>query len=543
MPSRGVPDAVVEEVRRAADILDVASEFAEFRRVGREHVARCPYPDHEDKTPSFFANPEKNVYLCRGCKKKGDAIQLVRDLDGLSFADTVRSLAGRYGVDAGSGGGPALLHGRARRKARPEPPPPPPVEPARDDLGGLATRFTAALPGSLGEKYLASRGVPPDLARRHGLGYAAPGEWPQDRREGGGRNRAHLWRYGRIVVPHQRLDGTLVSLYGRAVGEAAKLPQGEVEAFKRRKHRHLPGNKGFFNARVLGDGRGALHVAEGPFDALALLASGCERTVAIFAAREWKWHWIPPDVRRLVLAFDTDETGREAREQLSEGARLRGIEVAYLDTEAYGGEKDPAAAYASGKLSIGEWPDREPDHPDVGEEERQRRRTQTAERERCRAEAEQLLARAREEAELNRAVGPAPKPVPASAPRTGPGDELTVERAVAELRRGGSGPALALANHLESRSERSIEHVIRAVVHARGLDPSSWREHAGTVEEAVKVLGRERVKTETLERTYAASEKRSREALDRAVVAEPADIPDDPRERLRRNVAGREGKG
>lgn len=232
--------------------------------------------------------------------------------------------------------------GDARRSASvPHPPPPPPfppVKPVRDDLNALLKRFQVALPGNWGERYLQLRGIPLDIARKHGIGYAAPKEWP-----------GRPWKGGRLVVPHHRPDGALVNLYGRAVTKG--------EAPKALKHDHLKGNKGWFNARVLARGEGPLHVCEAPLDALALIAAGYERTVAIYGTYGWRWEWIPSGVRRIVLATDADEGGEKAREKIGGEARMRGIEVAYLDAESYGGEKDAAAAYAKDVLRIGAWPE------------------------------------------------------------------------------------------------------------------------------------------------------------------------------------------
>jgi DNA primase len=55
-----------------------------MRRVGKERVGRCPLPDHEDKTPSFTVNPEKDLWWCHGCLRGGDVItlaQLAWDID------------------------------------------------------------------------------------------------------------------------------------------------------------------------------------------------------------------------------------------------------------------------------------------------------------------------------------------------------------------------------------------------------------------------------------------------------------------------------
>ena len=118
--------------------------------------------------------------------------------------------------------------------------------------------FQAALPGSRGEVYLRQRGIPLALAQQLGVGYAAPGTWPHVARD---------WRGGRVVFPHTTPDGRLVNLYGRAVGTAEQVP-------KAKRHDHLPGTKGYFNAAALHAGTGPLWVCEGAFDALALLAAG-----------------------------------------------------------------------------------------------------------------------------------------------------------------------------------------------------------------------------------------------------------------------------
>jgi|SRR5215204_6591452 len=46
--------------------------------MGKEFVARCPLPNHQDKTPSFTVNPVKNVFFCHGCLRGGDVIELAR---------------------------------------------------------------------------------------------------------------------------------------------------------------------------------------------------------------------------------------------------------------------------------------------------------------------------------------------------------------------------------------------------------------------------------------------------------------------------------
>ena len=199
--------------------------------------------------------------------------------------------------------------------------------------------YREMLPGSAGEAYLRSRGIPLEVAQRCGLGYAAAGEWAH--RDERGRTLRD-WRGGRLVFPHTTPEGRLVNLYGRAVGD--QVP-------KAYRHDHLAGAKGYF----LGAGLSAvcdepLHVCEGPFDALSLRAAGMGRVVAIFGVHGWRWTWARA-VKELVFALDADTAGQTAWHALARAARLRGKRVGFLPPEAYGGCKDVSEAWVAGRLT------------------------------------------------------------------------------------------------------------------------------------------------------------------------------------------------
>jgi DNA primase len=195
--------------------------------------------------------------------------------------------------------------------------------------------FQTALPGSHGEAYLRQRGIPLALAEQLGVGYAAPGTWPHPARD---------WRHGRVVFPHTTPEGRLVNLYGRAVDTDAPVP-------KAKRHDHLPGTKGYFNATALQARAKVLWVCEGAFDALALLAAGVPRVVAIFGLHGWHWDWVR-EVREFVLALDADPAGQQQWRQLARQAVLRGKQVAVLPAVAYGGYKDVSAAWTAGVLVL-----------------------------------------------------------------------------------------------------------------------------------------------------------------------------------------------
>jgi CHC2 zinc finger len=74
--SRKTVITVAKERIPTIALADLLCGPAKMRRIGTEWVGRCPLPDHEDKTPSFTVNRDKNLWFCHGCHRGGDVIQL-----------------------------------------------------------------------------------------------------------------------------------------------------------------------------------------------------------------------------------------------------------------------------------------------------------------------------------------------------------------------------------------------------------------------------------------------------------------------------------
>lgn len=91
-----ITDAKKEEVKDAADIVEVVSDYVKLKRSGSGFSGLCPY--HNEKTPSFNVNPGLRIYKCFGCGESGDVFQFVMDQEGIGFTEAVRQLADRYGV-------------------------------------------------------------------------------------------------------------------------------------------------------------------------------------------------------------------------------------------------------------------------------------------------------------------------------------------------------------------------------------------------------------------------------------------------------------
>jgi len=72
---------VIEAAKEAVSTIDLANLLCgpdRMRRVGRNWIARCPLPDHEDRSPSFTVYPETDSFFCYGCLRGGDVIELAR---------------------------------------------------------------------------------------------------------------------------------------------------------------------------------------------------------------------------------------------------------------------------------------------------------------------------------------------------------------------------------------------------------------------------------------------------------------------------------
>ena len=56
------PEATVDDIRQNTDIVDIVSQYLQLKKSGQNHFAQCPF--HEDKTPSFSVNDQKQIFYC-----------------------------------------------------------------------------------------------------------------------------------------------------------------------------------------------------------------------------------------------------------------------------------------------------------------------------------------------------------------------------------------------------------------------------------------------------------------------------------------------
>ncbi len=315
-----IPDDVVEEVRAAADIVDIIGEFVPLKKAGREFKANCPF--HEERTPSFYVVPDKGFYKCFGCGKSGDVFSFVMERMGLDFVEAVKHVAARSGVEVREVG---------RRSEEDDP------HRILYEINAFArTWFRERLlderEGARARAYLQGRGVGPEVAERFGLGWA-PDEWRalRDAAAKHGFDEALLLEVGllgtsdrasepydrfraRVIFPIETVSGRTVAFGGRIL---------EAERKDTPKYLNSPESPIYQKGRILYGLSWARHairraeaalVVEGYMDVVSLAAHGVEHVVAPLgtALTPEQAKLLGRYATRVVLLFDSDEAGLRA---------------------------------------------------------------------------------------------------------------------------------------------------------------------------------------------------------------------------------------
>lgn len=93
-----IPENDINRVLDNTSIEDIISDFVPLKREGTRYKACCPFPDHNEKTPSFVVSPHMGIYKCFGCGKSGNVITFLKEHEGMTYVEAVKFLAKRANI-------------------------------------------------------------------------------------------------------------------------------------------------------------------------------------------------------------------------------------------------------------------------------------------------------------------------------------------------------------------------------------------------------------------------------------------------------------
>jgi DNA primase len=91
-----ITDKIKEEIKSRADIVDVISEYIPLKQKGNAFIGLCPF--HDDTKPSLSVRRDMGIFRCFSCNAAGDVFTFVMKYQKLTYPETIRSLAEKYGI-------------------------------------------------------------------------------------------------------------------------------------------------------------------------------------------------------------------------------------------------------------------------------------------------------------------------------------------------------------------------------------------------------------------------------------------------------------
>ena len=154
----------VDEIKPRIDIVDLVSETVKLRRSGKNYTGFCPFHANT-RTPAFVVFPDSGTWRCFGqCNEGGDIFRFVMKKEGWDFAETLRYLAERAGVQLEAAN--ARATGRKRKRTTR-------LRGLLEDAVNFYRHHLHPNPGGKPAlEYLHKRGLTPATIEAFGLGYA-----------------------------------------------------------------------------------------------------------------------------------------------------------------------------------------------------------------------------------------------------------------------------------------------------------------------------------------------------------------------------------
>lgn len=313
----------IEQVRDANNIVDIIGQHTQLKGRGHQFTGLCPYPDHNEKSPSFSVSESKQLYHCFGCKKSGNLFTFLETFSGLTFMDAVEFLARRAGI-------PLPINDSDDKEKT--------SKSIHYRINKLAAAFFHRTLISLPmtnpvRQYLVNRGITEEAIEVLKLGYA-PEAWdslalflkqkqvPSAEAERLGLIRARKEKNGHFDLFRDRIIFPIISVQEEVVGFGGRVLKKEQKP----KYLNSPESPVFYKGRTFyglnltGKNirqKDTAVIVEGYMDFTALYLAGVDNAVATLGTAMTEDHvrLLKKYTSRIVLMFDGDFAGRQAAER------------------------------------------------------------------------------------------------------------------------------------------------------------------------------------------------------------------------------------
>ncbi len=328
-----------EEIKQKLNIEDVVGEYIELKRAGRNFKALSPF--NAEKTPSFVVSPDKGIWHDFSSNQGGDIFSFVMMIEGVDFAEAMRMLAPKAGVDLSMFRGDGKLAQRKKRAL---------------EAVSLAVKYyqQSLLKNKTALNYVVEkRGYGQGVIRDFQIGYSPSdggalltvlrkkGFSDDELRDAGlvsdSRGRLRDMFRGRIMVPLHDGQGAAIGFTARVLDDGLPKYINTPQTILYDKSRHV---FGLHLAKEAIRRAGFVVLVEGNMDVVASHKAGVMNVVATAGTAMTAQHLkqlnrLTEDVR---LAFDQDSAGIKATERAIPIAQSVGVHLSIVDVQ---GAKDP----------------------------------------------------------------------------------------------------------------------------------------------------------------------------------------------------------
>ncbi|MBX2975202.1 MAG: DNA primase [Ignavibacteriaceae bacterium] len=313
-----IPEQKVEEILHSADIVDFVGQFVQLRKRGKNYVGLCPF--HNEKTPSFTVNSEKQIYYCFGCQEGGNVFKFLMSYKKISYVEAIQEIAGDLGINI------EYEENKFGVQSETE---------VLFDINEEAARFFSnnllkSAEGERGRLYFDNRKIKINSIRSFGLGYA------QTKRDALVNHllekKIDIEKAIELGLIGRTDKGVLYDRFSNRLIFPIFSPNGRVIAFAGRvfetsdnmaKYINSPESKIYFKGRIL---YGLSHskdeirklnsalLVEGYMDLISLHQHGIKNVVAVSgtALTEDQVQLLSRYTKNVVLLFDADNAGIKA---------------------------------------------------------------------------------------------------------------------------------------------------------------------------------------------------------------------------------------